>query len=53
MVIVELIGTTSNKGIIAIISEREESGEGLIKALNLIEGLFSQIHPILERIFED
>jgi len=28
MVIVELIGTTSNRGIIAIISEREELEEG-------------------------
>jgi hypothetical protein len=53
IVAVELIGITSKRGMIAIISEREESGEGLIAALNLIDGSFSQIQPMLDCMFED
>ena len=43
MVIVELIGRTRRREIIAASSEREESGEGWIAALNLIDKSFSQI----------
>jgi hypothetical protein len=51
IVIVELFGMTSRRGIIAISSEREESGEGVIAALNLMDASFSQIQPILVCIF--
>ena len=53
IVIVELIGITSRRGIIADIFAQDESGEGLIAALNLIDVSFSQIQPIPDCIFED
>ena len=51
IVIIKLIGITRRKEIIADSSAREESGEGVIAALNLIDGSFSQIHPMLVCMF--
>src|ERR1700752_2433710 len=51
IVIIELIGITRRREIIADSSAREESGEGVIAALNLIERLFLQIHPMLVCMF--
>ena len=48
IVIVELIGRTRRREIIAASSEREKSGEEWSAALNLIDKSFSQIQPMLD-----
>ena len=46
IVIVELIGRTRRRKIIAASSEWEESEKGCVAALNLMDRSFSQIQPI-------
>ena len=51
IIIIELIGITRRREIIADSSAQEKSGKGVIAALNLIDRSFSQIHPMLVCMF--